>query len=301
MKDGTTVPNPWMVDAVSKNAASVKQAEADVANRNTLEEIEPDAGGPKRVMTREQLLKKAGVDPNGVIKSQPEWVKETRAAQAKEEIKIPEQFEGRSVSRARLVRMLDILQTLQTGAFAEQKAKIFAALDGLGIPVDRARLQTAAQVEQFVKNGVANTFEQVKAMGGRPLVAEIEGLARANANPNLQPEANRQIIARSLGQIQYLDDYWNAYGDWRRENPYTIDTGSFEKAWRKDHDVHQYEERAVKESTAKGSENPPQKAPAIPPLDQRETGKTYNTPKGPLIWMGGDDPNKVWKKAGGAQ
>jgi hypothetical protein len=185
--------------------------------------------------------------------------------------------------------MQDIMQTLRTGSFAEQKAKIFAALDGLGLPVDKNHLKTAADVEQFVKNGVANTFEQVKAMGGRPLVAEIEGLARANANPNLQPEANRQIVARSIGQLQYLDDYWTAYSDWRSANPYTVDTGSFEKAWRKDHDVKSYEDRAVKEATALGSDNPPNKKNpnALPPVEKREKGYTHKFSNGVTgVWNG---------------
>ena len=290
MKDGTVQMNPWAVQTEGQAGASIKAAEMqagkDVENRNSYEEIEPIPGGPKQLIRKDKLLEQVGVDPT-VIKSQPAWVQETRNAQAKEEVQIPNQMKGFQLSLTRLKRMQEIQQSLQTGKFEPQKAEIYAALDSLGIPIDKKRLRTAEEVQQFLKNGVANTFEQVKAMGGRPLVAEIEGLARANANAALTPEANRQIIARSIGQIQYNTDYLNDYVNWRRENPYTIDTMRFDQEWMKTHDIHDYENRAADEATAVGSHNPPAKPTVLPPVDQRVAGKTAQTIGGKTyLWNG---------------
>ena len=262
LKDGTSIVNPYAVEAEGTAGASIErkkaQATKDVENANTLDEYQPEVGGPTISMPRNKALELANKDPSGsLVKKQPKWTEDTREAQAKEEIDLKKQMEGREVQRGRLARMLELQQSLETGSFSTEKAKIYAALDSLGLPVDKEKLRTASEVQQFIKNATQQTFAQVTAMGGRPLVAEIEGLARANANPDLRPEANRQIIARGIGQIDYLDDYYRFFNKWRRDNPGSIHPEDAYFEFKKTHNLEQYENRAVKRAFAKGSENEP--------------------------------------------
>nr|NDG61200.1 hypothetical protein [Betaproteobacteria bacterium] len=50
------------------------------------------------------------------------------------------------------------------------------------------------------------------------LLAEIQGLKEANANPNLEPGANMAIINQGLGLLDYEDQYYKDYFGWRKEN-----------------------------------------------------------------------------------
>src|SRR6185312_5669309 len=97
-----------------------------------------------------------------------------------------------------------------------------------------------AAFQAFMKDATANVFDQVKGMGGRPLVAEISGLIKANANPELQPAANAAIIAQGLGALKWQDQYTNDYFDWKHQNPNAYDPSTFDLQWTREHPLQGY-------------------------------------------------------------
>lgn len=231
----------------------------------------------------------AGSPPGGalppgaapVIAKQPEVFAERQKAIAKDVATMNDQFHVRQVARERLQEIQDILKTYQPGAFAQQKASFVSGLRGLGIPISDRDTANPAAFEMFLKNATKNVFDDVKGMGGRVLVSEIQGLTRANANPELQPQAARAIVGQGLGLLKYEDKHYGDFMDWYNKNPYTIDTSQFEIPW------SQRPENQPRVFTQEGQQNTPVLGEQIPASEHRETNKVYMTPKGPMRWMGG--------------
>jgi hypothetical protein len=200
---------------------------------------------------------------------------------AKTDAALPQKMQARQVVNDRLEEIKGLMQSYQPGAFAEEKAELAAkAASIFGIDaVPQQYLQNATSFQRFLKDQILNTMDNVKAMGGRPMVTEIESLKRAMAGPELQPGAAAAIIAQAQGIIKYQDDHDNAYSDWRENNPTEYRTTKFEKQFIKDHNIKDYI------TTAR--HNFPYQGQTVPSdASQREKGQAYMTPKGPRVWSG---------------
>jgi len=110
------------------------------------------------------------------------------------------------------------------------------------------------------------------------LVSEIQGLTKANANPELQPAAAAAIIGQGLGALNYEDQHTKDYFAWKKQNPNAVSTADFELPWAEAHPVAQYVDQATKGIAYSGQ--------AVPPPQGRTVGQTYMTPKGPAVWRG---------------
>lgn len=215
-------------------------------------------------------------DPNaGGLKSQeaPD-VTERRSINAKNEDDMRTQFKGRQVVRQRINELFDLGQKLQTGKWADVKGDIVAGMRSLGIPFKSTDTANPEAVQQWIKNSTANVFDQVKALGGRILVSEIEGLAKANAQPNLEPAANLAILQQMAGLIDYEDKYYNDYTDWRKTNRGAPYLDEFDKSWyaNKENKPQVFIDRVKSKTGAKGIE--------IPPPEKRVVGQVYTNPNG---------------------
>jgi hypothetical protein len=298
---GNIVNAPGYNDAEAATEAAKETAKRSAAAPYELQEVQPTPGGPTQYVPKSQLLNLqktnpdatpvgigAGSPPGGgasalaannpMVAKQPAFIAERQKQIADNENQMLEQFQGRQIARQRLQDISKILETYQTGKFAEQKSELVSTLKSIGIPVPKSATANPAAFEQFMKDTTAGIFDQAKSLGGRILVTELAGLGKSNANPAMQPEANRAIIGQALGLLDYEDQHSRDYFDWKRQNPYAYDPSQFEMDWVSKHPVKSYVESARAETPARGEE--------IPAAAQRQAGQVYMTPKGKMRWMG---------------
>ncbi len=248
LKNGRLVPIPGYVD--TQAAVEGAKAGASEAAKAPYEmvEVQPEAGGATQLVPKSSLLGgngpkgtvvgpgagsppgstiDAAANANPIIKSQPAFYAERQKQIATDEGTMMDQFQARQLSKQRLQALASIMQTYQPGAFAEQKGNLIANLRAAGFNVPATATANPAAFQEFTKNAVANVFNDVKGMGGRVLVSEIQGLTKANANPELQPEAAAAIIGQGLGVINYEDQHTQDYFNWKKQNPNATQTADF--------------------------------------------------------------------------
>lgn len=187
---------------------------------------EYDSKGAKELWDRAQAtednMKATGttLDKNDHVIPVPRWA-EQKAANDRvgENQKWADQQATDAMARAQARTQLDeirkVLETYESGSLAGKKAQVQALARSLGMGglLPGGQTMDAAAYETFMKSALRNVFANVKDMGGRPLVSEIEGFKGATANPELQPDANREILAQLYGALNQADKY---YGDTAR-------------------------------------------------------------------------------------
>jgi hypothetical protein len=287
-RQGKPIPLPGYLEKKAAEKATETTAQKAAEANYTYVDVQPEPGGPIYKVKQSELenfTKKhpeaqpvnpgAGTPPGGeqrlpkgaVASKQPEFYKELQTDIAKDERKMLEQYQGRQVIRERLDTMADILANYQPGKWAEQKASLISGLRSIGFPVSEENIRSAADFETFTKNATINLFDQVKNLGGRILVTEIEGMKQANPSASLQPETNKRVIGQMRGLLDYEDKHFNDYSDWKKGNRNAYDTSDFERGWIKDNKPKKFIEESTKSIGAKGV--------AVPPKDQLKVGDTY--------------------------
>lgn len=302
MKDGSAGLVPGFVAVQAEKTGASEQAKADVQNQYDLVKVaDPNGGGDTYVPKSAVLAAARGgplprTSPPGAgsppgtaaasvvnvapyLASQPAFIADAQKDKAKGEAEMDQQFQARQVSLQRIGDLQAMMTKYQTGDLAGAKADAVALGRALGVPVKDSDTANPAFYQRFIKDATANVFNDVKGMGGRVLVSEIEGLTKANANPEMQPDANAAILNQAKGVIGYEDQHYKDYMGWRDQNPNAWNASQFEIGWQKDHNVQQYVDQAGKNFAYKG-----QDIPSDP--TKRSAGQMYMTPKGPLRWMG---------------
>lgn len=293
MKGGQIVPIPGMLETEKQKAQQAEQTKADLE----LVDVQPKVGGPTFKVTRKEAREMtspgtpgAGTPPGAIVSKQSQSAEEQVSAIRKDEGAMLDQFKQRQIARERMDALIDSLRVLQTGKFAERKGEIIAGLRSLGFDVPNTATANPAEFQKFVKNSTANIFDQVKAMGGKVLVSEITGLTKANANPELQPEANAALLGQAKGLIDYEDQHFKDYRNWRKSNPdaYNVqDIGDFEIGWLDDNPLSKYVKEAEMSVGARGA--------PLPPKEKRPLGYTHTNDQGVTgKWNG-----KSWDIIGG--
>lgn len=242
---GQSVPPPGSLVSEERKLRMEKGVAAD----NEFVDTQPVAGGPTVAVRKSDALRNAsptvdapaptdgapaspgtaGNPPGvgGIVTKQPPAVNTRQEGLAKREIEMASQFESRQTSADRLDKIAKILEVYHTGKWADHKADIIAMARSAGLNMKDTDTASPANFEKFIKNSTGAVFEAVKNMGGRPLVAEIEGLQRAYMNPNMQPESNRDIVGQAIGLLKYEDAKYEAFRKWKKDNPYAVDDGDF--------------------------------------------------------------------------
>jgi Glycosyl hydrolase 108 len=277
LKGGQMVPIPGSLETEKQKA----QQEAETKAGMELVEVQPKAGGPVYKVPRKDAAAMttttpgAGTPPGAIIAKQPASAENQIEQVRKDEGAMLDQFKQRQVAKERMDALIDSLRVLETGKFAERKAEVVAGLRALGFDVPSTATANPEEFQKFIKNSTANIFDQVKAMGGKILVSEITGLTKANANPELQPGANAALIGQAKGLLDYEDQHFKDYRNWRKTNPdkYSVDElGDFETEWVKNNPLGKYAKEAEMSVGARG-------APLLP-ADKREKGYTYTNDQG---------------------
>ena len=168
----------------------------------------------------------------------------------------------KALYNANMVRK--ILAYYQSGNLAGLKRDlggVISAIPGLADAVDANDEQSAlAAFDMFQKNAIASVFNEIKDIGGRVLVSEIEGLSKATVDPSRQPAANQNVLAGQMAALQLMQDYFDAAVKERERVGYSkFDQSSFVNKFMKDHKFEEYVERNKKNIAARG---------ATPPLSQ---------------------------------
>jgi hypothetical protein len=167
-----------------------------------------------------------------------------------------------------------ILAYYQSGNLAGLKRDIggaISAIPGLADAVDANDEQSAlAAFDMFQKNAIASVFNEIKDIGGRVLVSEIEGLSKATVDPRNQPLANQNVLAGQMAALQIMQDYFDAAVKERERVGYSkFDQSSFVNKFMKDHKFEEYVEKNKKNIAARGA------TPSLSQPNQFKEGQLY--------------------------
>jgi len=250
------------VDFAGKQAAATAAGTEQGKAPYTFLPTQPVPGGPTVYRSTADLA--AG---GGAVKDQPAVFSQKQEALGKLDGDMQGQFQQRQVAQERIGVMSNLLETFQSGAGADAKAAAVAAVRAAGFDMPDSATASPSAVEQFSKNATSNVFQNAKDMGGRVLVSELDGLQKANANPNMQPASNAAILAQQKGLLNWEDAHYNDYSQWRQANPYATDASTFETAWAKAHPVSTYVDAAKKDISPLGV--------PLPPKGQLVDGQAY--------------------------
>lgn len=278
LKGGKMTPIPGALETEKQKAQQEAETKADLE----LVEVQPKAGGPTYRVTRKEAREMAaptapgaGTPPGAIISKQPASVEKQIEQVRTDENAMVDQFKQRQIAKERMDALIDSLRVLETGKFAERKAEAVAALRSMGFEVPSTATANPEEFQKFIKNSTANIFDQVKAMGGKILVSEITGLTKANANPELQPGANAALIGQAKGLLDYEDQHFKDYREWRKGNPDAYspaELGDFETEWVQKNPLGRYAKEAEMQVGARG-------APLLP-VEKRTKGYTYTNDQG---------------------
>ena len=283
MADGSVGALPGFNDTSAATAAATEQAKAGVQNQNDLVPVQPTPGGPTQYVTKAQALQTStgqnGQPGTPLTKEQPAYLADKQKLMGTNEIDMDQQFQQRQVSLQRINDLQAIQQKFQTGDLAGAKADAIAFGRAIGVPVSDNVTSSPQLFQQFGKDAVGNVFSDLKAAGGRPMVAEIDGLMKANANAEMSPGANAAILAQGKGIINYQDQHYKDYLGWKDQNPNATDPGQFDTSWATAHPLGSFVDQVKKDTAYQGQVIPPNPT-------QRTAGQMYMTPKGPMRWSG---------------
>lgn len=293
--DGRTVVAPGFAQAKGSIARAEADARSATESKYRLHEVQPTPGGPTEYRSDASLAGApngasnpvgAGSPPgssgpsNAMIAKQPAFIAQRQEAVAKDEGDMLQKFQARQVVRQRLETLSHIMQSYQTGSFAEHKADLVGAARAMGLPIKDSDTANPEAFQKFTKNAVRNVMSDAKDMGGRVLATEIQGFMKANANAELQPGAAASIVGQGIGLLNYEDKHTNDYFAWKKQNPNAYDTSQFELPWAKSNPMSQFTTDAEHNVAAKGVPIPPNPA-------DRVVGQRYVSPSGKVgRWNG---------------
>jgi hypothetical protein len=282
-KGGFMVQNaPGAVAATASQTGATTAAESAAKSQFEMQEVtNPD--GSKSLVPRSTLLQGASGTPP--IAANAPYVTEGQNQLMKEEPAITSALQNRQQVRQRMNAIAEVMQNYQTGKWAEPSAEIVANLRAAGIPIQPTDTANPEAYEKFIKNQMQNVFGDVKAMGGQPRVAEIQGFQKAAAGPSLQPGSNVAILGQGLGILDSLDkhdnDFINAkYGP--GGNPAMSSRLAFDQKWLADpkNQLQNFVDAETKNLSYKGQPVPKSPADAV-------VGQVYQTPNGDRMrWTG---------------
>jgi hypothetical protein len=218
----------------------------------------------QNIINSRQLLTK-----NGQVISPPQWVDTANrleagkiaATKGAENIAEADKSYGeaahtRALAYGRIERVGQLLEAYQSGQLSDIKTQVPAIAAALGMKIDESKLNDRAYQEKFVKEATNMMFDQVKQLGGRILVSELESAKMANVNPDLQPASNRQLLATAKGSMDAEKQFYQDYLAWREKNPTpsTTEFQRFKQQWLDDpsHAIGKYVDAAAANMPTRG-------------------------------------------------
>lgn len=147
----------------------------------------------------------------------------------------------------RALAIAEAFKATQSGKWAEEKGDIAAKLKavGLGGLASSAIFGDPAKVQEALKNNFQSTLAQIRAFTSRPAAVEVQLASNNFANPNLQPEANLQIIGETVGTMRWERALINDWAQAKKEG--WQDPQDFQRAWMQKNPQSKFIDAAIKE------------------------------------------------------
>jgi hypothetical protein len=180
----------------------------------------------------------------------------------------------------------DLFSKYEPGTWADHKADIEGAFRSMGVDTSGwASDMSAGAYQQVVKGAIDQVFKRVQEIGGRVLASEIIGLGKAVFDPNLSPEANRELVATIAASNDYAAKYVKDYNEWRAANEYDPDVTKFRIQWaaKPENDFQAFKNKNVTDTVVKGARPIDDKYFNPPPLEQRVPGMRINSPSSGVV------------------
>jgi hypothetical protein len=192
---------------------------------------------------------------------------------------------------ARFDRVQGLLEQFQTGPLTNIKTLAPALAEAVGMSGERySQFREELErdkYERFVKESKALLFKDLETLGGRFLTATVKAGEQAVINPDIQPSANRALVAAGKGLIEYHLAFAKDYRDFKEKNPYpTIDQfDNFEENWKEKNKVKTFVDRVQAKTPVKGDF--PVRGRAKDGweyiMDDPVTKKTFSAPNGVVV------------------
>jgi hypothetical protein len=172
---------------------------------------------------------------------------------------VAQQVRARQELISRNRNLEQIMQTYETGAFADEKAQIQGALRSMGFDpkVVEGATVNAPAFEQFMKEQTANSFSQIQSLGlgQRFTNLELQTAQNATNRPGMQPEANRALVGYSNGLNKWMDKRdADAMKEAKRVGYENFDRTEFEMDWAKkpENNINKFVDEAKKSVAVRG-------------------------------------------------
>jgi hypothetical protein len=143
----------------------------------------------------------------------------------------------------RLNTIAKAFKSFQTGAYATHKAEIAAALKSVGITPPAGMDPQAVQLA--LHENYIETIQALKASGTRWTQMEFKALSANREHPNLQPEANLQMLSEDIGTLRHARDLATDFNEAQKNG--WRDPNSFQAAWMYHNPLKAYVARAKQE------------------------------------------------------
>ena len=253
-------------DLINANAGGDPTVVGFPPSRTSLRTVQKGPNDPQVLVTDADAISASGAGKPIVSAPSPMAVERAKKAQ-ETDVAMSDDAITRQPLITRVGTLAKIMENYETGAWDEQKAAIFGQLRAAGFDVPQ---DSTASVQEIIKDSTKQVYDQAKLIGNKVLVAEIQGLSKTVPGVGLTPNANRELLSKMKGLLDWDQQMYEDYMDYRKLNPNDFNTEQWKAAWMKDprHQQDKFIHNASLDIAPKGM--------SIPPKDQLEDGQKVN-------------------------
>jgi hypothetical protein len=172
------------------------------------------------------------VSPYGVIpplseQNLPASAKEAESAIPLWQTHVAEWTKGIQPAQQAEQRLLTIGQafkSIQTGTWATEGANLAGALKAIGINLPANALTNPAAAQLALHENILTTLPLLKAATPRPSQTEFVTTSENREHPNVQPEANLQMLSEDIALMRQAQSLPAAYNISGWQNPLSFET-----------------------------------------------------------------------------
>jgi hypothetical protein len=163
------------------------------------------------------------------------------------------QYRARQIAKDRLTQIANSLATIRSGKFSVPANEFVAGMRSAGIDVPDTAFINPTEAQTIAKNAWKTVFDELKAIGGQPRVLEMQGLQQSGANLELDPSANKNILAGALAAFNYEDKFFEDAVKAYKEQGYRYTDAGFMPEWRKNNRLDAMKEEVSKNLAIRGA------------------------------------------------
>jgi Chaperone of endosialidase len=234
--------------------------------------VEPTLTGGTKTITQLQQLQ----DPSIIEKQNPQLQKKMQDV-FDEDAKLDDEAQSRAIAHQRSNAIKYVLEHFNTGRWATEKSNAVGYLNSVGFNIPESGSAAPSSLDELVKLANGQVFDMMKGVNASKFTnLELGNLGKTNVNPDIMPDANGKIWAQNDAMLDYLDHYYDARLNYRKNNPNDALIEQFNNGWRKkpENDLTQMVNEKAKDIAPAGMTMPKDPKNLI-------DGKKYNIPPDP--------------------